>query len=472
MMRWVAITLKAGRELVRDRMALFFSLLFPVIFILLFGIVFGTFTEGNTTYNLAIINFDEGLEVNSTPVNHSQTLIDIFTTMKYQDEKGENTSTKVFKVRTDLTESEAQDLVEDRDIDAYIVIPHNFSSAVMAESMRYIQSAISLAVQQQFEALNSDGVNQTAQYQLFVQIMSNITGPGGELAIDVPEYDRNATAIISIQGDPSRQSYFTVSGIVEGVLRAYVEEVGIRTLEFVEQTLPIKIDPSAQRPRVLLENKAYESSEFSAFDYMVPGLVIFALLMSAMGVTISLAKEESRGTLTRLKLTKMNSFDMLFGTTIPFTVLALVQMLILIGLALFMGYHYNPDANIGLAIIITLFGALASVALGLILASMAKNEDQAGNIAPAVCVPLSFLTGAFFPMPVVILTDNFLGTGRSFELFDWLPWTQCSKGLAKVLTFGATFDDVALDIGLMAVFTTIFFIAGVILYHKRRIKNI
>jgi ABC-2 type transport system permease protein len=135
-----------------------------------------------------------------------------------------------------------------------------------------------------------------------------------------------------------------------------------------------------------------------------------------------------------------------------------------------MGYHYNPDANLGLAILMTIIGALASVALGLILASLVKNEDQAGNIAPAVCVPLSFLTGAFFPMPVVILTDNFLGTGRSFELFDWLPWTQCSKGLAKVLTYGATFDEVALDLGLMAFFTAIFFIAGVILYHNRRLR--
>ena len=41
-MRWWAITKKTGKEIVRNRMALFFSLLFPVIFILIFGAAFGS----------------------------------------------------------------------------------------------------------------------------------------------------------------------------------------------------------------------------------------------------------------------------------------------------------------------------------------------------------------------------------------------------------------------------------------------
>jgi ABC-2 type transport system permease protein len=108
--------------------------------------------------------------------------------------------------------------------------------------------------------------------------------------------------------------------------------------------------------------------------------------------------------------------------------------------------------------------------LGLILASLSRDEDQAGTLGPAVVVPLSFMTSSVFPLPTVTIIDDFLGTGRPFELYDWLPWTQCSKALAKVLTFGAGPEDILMELVLMMVFTVILFAVGVWLYHSRRLK--
>ena len=112
-MRWVAITKKTAREMIRDRSALFFTLLFPVIFILLFGVAFGTFTGGgNTTYNIAIINYDEGIVLNDVNMTYGDNFIEILKDLKYQDNEGKNTSTYVFDVRTDLLEEKAQELLQ------------------------------------------------------------------------------------------------------------------------------------------------------------------------------------------------------------------------------------------------------------------------------------------------------------------------------------------------------------------------
>ena len=238
-MRWVAVTKKAARELVRDRMALFFSLLFPLIFILIFGAAFGQFTGGNTTFNIAIINFDEGIELNDTEINHGDNLVKILKDMKYRDNDGNNISTKVFDVQTDLSEEEAQDVVDDRDISAYVIIPRNFSAAVLAESMRYVQSAISASL---------TAVDPASMQAVIQQLMVNLTGDGSIFGIGIPAYDRNATAIVLIQGDPSQSSFFTASGIIEGMLRAYVEEAGIRNLEASQEHLPFPVDPSTTMP--------------------------------------------------------------------------------------------------------------------------------------------------------------------------------------------------------------------------------
>jgi ABC-2 type transport system permease protein len=462
-MRWLAISKKAAREMARDKMALFFALLFPLLFVLMFGVAFGSFTEGHTTYEIGVINLDSGIQLNGTFVNHGENVLDILDTMKYRDSDGKNTSISIFTVHGDLTAEEAQEMVEDQDLTGYVIIPQNFSAAVLAESIRYVNSVISISVQDQI------GDNPTPEE--IQQIITNITGASLGLQNIIPDYDENATATVTLQGDPGGADYFTFSEIANGVVESYVGFVGDAILSQVEPNLPFELDPSLQEPHVSIRDEALEVSDFTIFDRMFPGFIVFALLMGAMIVTINLAKEESRGTLARLKITKMSSFDMLFGTTIPFTLLAVAQLFILVGVAIMMGFKYHPEANLGLAIFIALIGAVASVALGLILAALVKNEDQAGTVAPGLIVPLSFLTGAFFPMPGVTLAENFLGSGKPLNLFDVLPWTQCVTSLKKVLTFGADFNDVAMEIGLMITFTIILFIIGVVLYHKKRLRG-
>ena len=56
-------------------------------------------------------------------------------------------------------------------------------------------------------------------------------------------------------------------------------------------------------------------------------------------------------------------------------------------------------------------------------------------------------------------------------VYDVLPWKQCVTSLHKVLTYGADFGDVAIEMGLMITFTFVLFIIGVVLYHKKRLRG-
>jgi len=469
-MKWVAIARKSGFELVRDKGSLFFSLLFPAVFVLIFGFAFGTFTGGNTTYEIAVINEDAGITVNGTPVNHGENFISLLEDMHYIGGDGENTSEHVFDVRRDLSAAEAQELVEDGDLVAYVIIPANFSDAVNMENWRYVRHVVGDSIQAAMTGQGDNASGEDAILQLMERMTS--TGSSGPDGGSTDMYDGNVTADVVLMGDPGDTSYYSTSGIIQGMLRGYVEGAGRRTLEMSRPYLPVDVDPSSQDPHVSFRDSALDASDLTSFDYMVPGIIVFGLLMSSTSVCIILAREESVGTLTRLKLTKMSSFDMLFGTTIPYTVLAVLQVFVLLGVALLMGFQYNPGTNLGLAVFIALWGCLATVALGLILASIAKNENQGGYLGPMVSVPLSFLSGSFFSLPTIVLTENFLGTGKPFELFDWLPWTQCAKALTKCLRHGAGFGDVAMELVLMMVITAVLFALGVLLYHRKKLRKI
>ena len=59
--------------------------------------------------------------------------------------------------------------------------------------------------------------------------------------------------------------------------------------------------------------------------------------------------------------------------------------------------------SIILAAIIGIIGGVTSISLGIIIASFAKNPPQVSQLGTLIAIPVSFLVGAFFQLPQVLL---------------------------------------------------------------------
>ena len=141
-----------------------------------------------------------------------------------------------------------------------------------------------------------------------------------------------------------------------------------------------------------------EQNHYSQFDFLAPGMMVFAILLLSTTVAASLTREVEKGTLARLKLSKMRSFDMLFGGLLPWSSIAALQVLILLGAAIIIGFHWQGGINsIFLAMIVAIIGGVASVALGMIIASFAQNDRQATNLGTISNGTYIFLVRCFFP---------------------------------------------------------------------------
>ena len=115
------------------------------------------------------------------------------------------------------------------------------------------------------------------------------------------------------------------------------------------------------------------TESFSQFDFLAPGMMLFAILLLATTVAASLTREVEKGTLARLRISKMRSFDMLFGALIPWSIVAAIQVLILLTVALIMGFNWQGGLNsILLAMFIGVIGGIGSIALGMIIALLPK----------------------------------------------------------------------------------------------------
>lgn len=210
------------------------------------------------------------------------------------------------------------------------------------------------------------------------------------------------------------------------------------------------------------------TKSFTNFDFIAPGIIVFAILMLAINVATVLTREVESGTLKRLKLSKMTSFDFLFGGLLPWSLVAAAQVLILLAVAVGIGFHWQGGINsIVMAVIIGIIGGIASISLGMIIAAFAKNPPQASQLGTLIAVPMTFIVGAFLQLPQVII-GNFMG--QQVQIYDILPWTHIVNALRSVLIYGSGWNAIAYQVSMAVVLTVILFVIGVFLFSRNRLR--
>jgi ABC-2 type transport system permease protein len=192
-------------------------------------------------------------------------------------------------------------------------------------------------------------------------------------------------------------------------------------------------------------------------------------LLQVSLIASSLVRDDEMGLLNRLKLSKLRAFDLLFGTFLTWTIITVGQTLILIGIAIALGFHYQGDfSSLGLATLIGAIAGMASISLALLIASFSEKNMQALILGAMIATPLAFLAGAFLPLPRQVFVEF---GGRSYQVYDVLPWTHAVSSLRSVLTFGSGLSgDVVFEMTWLIVLTAILFVVGVVTYARVKLK--
>lgn len=446
--KFLSLAIKALKQTIRDRRSLLFLLLFPVVFMIIFAFAFGSPSSlgtGTTPHEIAVLNLDRGatVSVNNTTqhVNDGASFTQLLENITYAQ-----TDTHMFALNN-VSADQAQTMLKSRSLDAVITIPENFSQAVVALA------------------------NASARAETTSDIgLRVINGSAAQLSVNttLPKQS-NVTAQVIIQGDTGSSAFGAAQGLILNVLEQYKSQIQATTIRQVDSTLA-QNQSSASIDYISAAVQPLTGTRLlTVFDYQAPGLIVFALLLQVSSVAQDLAKESDRGTLARLKLSNMRSFDLLFGTLLTWIVIAVAQILLLFGVAVALGFSWSGGANsIELAVLVGIIGGIASISLGLLLAAFTKNERQAAQLGVLIAVPASFLSGAFFTLPNETVGTAF---GTTFQVYDVLPWTQVADALRQILIFGSGFGAVAVYVGFAIVLTAILFVAGVISYSRMRLRE-
>lgn len=192
------------------------------------------------------------------------------------------------------------------------------------------------------------------------------------------------------------------------------------------------------------------------FSSMVPGLFAYACIFIIMTIAQSFATEREEGLLKRMNTTPMTSGEFMGSHIISNMFIAVIQVIIVYGLAVFLGFRSQGDVSgFFLAFLFMILLSLSSVGLGLITATVSKSPGAATGISFIFILPQMFF-GTFMP-----ITSN----TRIIGMF--LPSFYVTDSLTSIFE-GASLTEanILINLAIISIFGVIIVIIGIQLFKK------
>jgi len=366
----LAVARNVLRRILHDGRTLALIIILPLFFVLIYG---NSFSGSYSNLKIAIVNEDNGLaSVRTMEVGRVTLTVDLASAFVSA------LDSSVFDIILLDDADEALEMVGNG-VWAALVFPKSFSNAVVSEAVR------------------SSGERRTEFEGNSVTILPSepVAGPLTRLVID----DSNP--------------------LVAGAILTAFDSAFAAVLETQQSSVTVES---------LLDVRRLYEGKIRMLDFTAPGIIGFAMtLITVMLTAMAVVRERTGGTLTRILIAPVSAWQVTFGYTLAFSLIAIFQAaeLFLVSLWLFdIRFVGDPGAVI---LVIILF-AIGLQGIATLISTLAKNEAQAMQFVLFMLIPSIMLSGVFWPL------ETMSGTMRALSYA--IPLTYANAALRKIMLTG------------------------------------
>lgn len=140
-------------------------------------------------------------------------------------------------------------------------------------------------------------------------------------------------------------------------------------------------------------------------DFMIPGMLGLIMQFQTLMLTaFAVVREREHGTMEQLLVTPIRPWELLLGKIAPYALLALINIATV--LAIGVGWFGVPfKGSLAQLLLVSMLFLFSSLGLGLLISTVAMNQQQAQQLAALILLPALVLSGFIFPresMPPLI----------------------------------------------------------------------
>jgi ABC-2 type transport system permease protein len=325
--------------------------------------------------------------------------------------------------------SEATALLNENELDHVLTIPAGFTNDIgenRTATLRLVSHPNASAERTESVRLVVEGV--ARDMALERQILASLQQMGEMVADAPPEY----------------QEAFSVQR-AQAQARSQFERASSQPLVAVIQRIPTPAEGEEQ-----------EESP-SANLLAVPGYAVLFVFLTAQATAYSIFEEKKVGSFRRLLAAPIGKASLLAGKMLPNFLTALIQTAVIFAFGAFgLGLLGLTPVSLGrdplaLAAIVVVM-ALCSSALGLVIAAIARTENQIGGLSQVMLWVMAIVGGSIVP---AFILDMFLG-----PLPKVVPHYWANRALDNVMIRGLTLSGVTTEMAALLAFTALFFVIG------------
>ncbi|MBD8868747.1 ABC transporter permease [Nocardioides sp. MJB4] len=262
------------------------------------------------------------------------------------------------------------------------------------------------------------------------------------------ELVRSGEADVAVEMDGSRLvATYTgtdqvASAMTRGTLQAFVDGANLAA--------------SGRPPAFDLEMQRVEDDSLEAIQFITPGLLGWAVAMSAsFGAAATLQGWRQSKLLRRLQLAPVSTRTVV-GARVAVTVaVALAQMAIFVGLGA-AAFGLQLAGAWPMAVPLLVVGTLCFMSLGLLAGAVARTTEGAVNMANFLVLPMAFLSGSFFPL------DGTPGWLQAISRV--LPLWHLNQGMLDVMVRGQSAAAALAPMAVLAGFALVMTLAAARLF--------
>ncbi len=224
---------------------------------------------------------------------------------------------------------------------------------------------------------------------------------------------RPANIQVLVDGTQSSAALLSL-GYINEIVRRYSSEIEITHLNRSGESL-------RGFPGVVNNVRAWYLPELRYIHYGMVSMVTLAVVLLGIRLaSAAIVREKESGTLEQLMVTPIRPWELILAKVIPMIVLEVGGLLLGVILSFFVfgvAPHGNPIKTLSLFIALSTLAFLATVGIGIWIATYARNQMQALLLTFFVLFPMMFLSGTITPvaaMPNWLQWLSFLSPMRHY----------------------------------------------------------
>ena len=145
-----------------------------------------------------------------------------------------------------------------------------------------------------------------------------------------------------------------------------------------------------------ITSEAKDGPKLRQIDYMIPGILAMTVMQLGVFTAIPLVNMREKGILKRLGATPLPRRTLIASQITMRLIISIFQTLLLLVIGMTLFQFHVIGSWLGLLGLVA-FGSLTFIALGAVLASVAKTQESAAPLVQLTNLPMLFLSGMLFP---------------------------------------------------------------------------